>query len=561
MEVETMSDMLTAVAIIFIVAGPFLLVANRFGIPPAPLLILAGIVAGGYIDEALAIELAQYGIALLVFFFGVGIQLSAIEPVITDSEIAAGGQIVVLGLLGAAFGLVVGLAPGEAFFVGVATALSSTLVGVALLQVEIRRNLIHGRLAQSIQFIQDLVAVAVLLALGAEAFTADAMAMQVGYGAFLLVAAFLFNRYVFSTMGRLAGDSEELMIVGVISMLVIFIGAAALADVSIVVGAFFAGVAVRHDRAEYLSLFNGLESIKDFFVAIFFATVGALIVIPFVEMGMVESIEKLLLAAGIVLLVVIVKPAITIGILITRGYEARTATLTAMSTDQVSEFSLIIAIQALLLEYLTQSVFDAIILAAAITMITSTITQRYDEQIYHVLANRGIISGRHDKIEQLSSVPPDISDHAIVVGYGRKGSRIVDRCEAVGHPYVVIENDPALRETVRSECEAYVFGDAMESFTWRKANVDEARVIVSATSSDAVTRRILDLETDAHLVLRAEDEDRALYLLEEGATYVTVPDLLAGEQLVELVKRLLDGELTAAELRENGLRSLKADRR
>ncbi len=552
-----MSEMLTAVAIIFIVAGPFLLVANRFDVPAPPLLILAGIVAGFVIDQALALELAQFGIALLVFSFGVSIQLSTIEPVLADSELAALGQILVVGLLGVGFGVLVGVPPEEALYLGVAVALSSTIVGTALLQTEVRMNLVRGRLGESIQFVQDLFAVGFILVVSAGVLELDPIVLQIGYGAVFLIGAILVNRYVFDTVGRLAGDSDELMIIAVVSLLVVFVGAAAAVGVPIVVGAFAAGLAVRHDPAEYLGLFNGLESIKDFFVAIFFVTVGALVVLPFVQLGVAASVEKLMLAAGLVVLTAIVKPAVTIAVLIYRGYEARTATLTGFSIDQISEFSLIIAIEALLIGLLAQSVFDAIVFAAAVTMITSAITQKYSERIYRVLAGWGVVSGRHDKIDELSDVPEDITDHVIILGYGRKGRRLVETCNALDHPYVVVENDPAVREAVRTDCEAYVFGDAMEPYTLEKANAEDAKAIASMISSDVVSRRLLERGYDAPLVLRARDERTALSFLDAGATYVAVPDLLASEQLIQHVRGLLDGDLTSEELRSDGLAELE----
>ena len=554
-----MAEMLTVVAIIFIVAGPFLLLANRYDIPAAPLLIVAGIVAGHFITEDLALELAQFGIALLVFSFGVGIQLSTIETVLEDSEIAALAQILVVSGLGVGLGLLLGVPAGEAVFLGIAVALSSTIVGTALLQTEIQTNLVHGRLGESIQFVQDLVAVVFILVVGAGVLELDPIVLQIGYGAVFLAGAVLVNRYVFNAMGRLAGDSDELMIVGVVSLLVVFVGAAAAVGVPIVVGAFAAGLAVRHDRTQYLGLFNGLESIKDFFVAIFFVTVGALVVLPFVELGVDASVEKLTLAAGLVALTVLVKPGVTIAILIYRGYEARTATLTGLSTDQISEFSLIIAIVAVQNDLLARAVFDAIILAAAVTMITSTITQRYNERIYRWLSARDIVSGSHKKIDALSDVPAELTDHVIVLGYGRKGRRVVETCEELNRPYVVIENDPALRDDVVTDCEAYVFGDAMESYTWEKANADEASIIVSVTGSEVVSRRLLEHGFNTALVLRARDNRTALSLLDAGATYVAVPDLLASEQLIQYVRRLLDEELTAETLRADGLAELEPE--
>ena len=136
---------------------------------------------------------------------------------------------------------------------------------------------------------------------------------------------------------------------------------------------------------------------------------------------------------------------------------------------------------------------------------------------------------------------------------------MVETCERLDRPYVVIENNPALQDEVDRDCAAYVFGDAMEPYTWQKANAGDARVIMSMTSSDVVSRRLLASNYDAPLVLRARDEPTALSLLEAGATYVAVPNLLASEQLVQNVQALVDGEITSAELRETGLAALEAD--
>lgn len=551
-----MAELLAAIAILFIIAGPFMLLADGFEVPPAPMLIISGILAGFFIDETLTRELAQFGIALLVFTFGVNIQLTTIETVLRDSELAAISQVAVVGSIGTAFGVILGLPVQEAIFIGVAAALSSTIVATALLQTEIRTNLVRGRLGQSIQFVQDILAIGFLLVLGAEAWALDPVVLQIGYGVLFLGGAILVNRFLFNLIGRFAGKSVELMIIGIISMLALFIAAADAVDIPIVIGAFAAGLAVKHDPARYLGLFNGIESIKDFFVAIFFATVGALVVLPFIEIGVTESLETLVLVAGLVVLTGLIKPIITVAMLIQRGYEARTATLTGLSTDQISEFALVIAIEALLLGMLSQQVFDAIILAAAITMITSSITHLYGEHIYRGLVKHIDIPGRHDKIDHLSEVPEGISDHVIILGYGEKGRQLLHKLEDVGHPCVIIENDPAQYEDVRFNCERYVFGDAMEPYTWELANAEEAIVIISVTSSEVVSRRLLSFDFGTNLILRAWNERTALEYLESGATYVVVPDLLAGEELTEHVRAVLSGEITQEDLQSIGKETL-----
>lgn len=425
-----MSDLLTTVSVCFIVLGPFLLVANRYQLPTVPMLVVAGIVAGLFVDEELTIELAQYGIALLVFTFGVRVQFTGVRTVLFDSELAALGQIIVVGTLGFGFGLLLGISPPEAIYLAIAVALSSTIVGTALLQTETRRNLVSGRLAESIHFVQDLFAVLFVLVMGAGALALEPIAAQLGVGLALVVAAILINRYLFDVVGQLAGESDELMIVDVVSLLVVFVGATELAGVSLVVGAFAAGLAIRHDPSEYLGLFNGLQSIRDFFVAIFFVTIGALMAFP--------TIEKILIVTGLVVLTAVVKPVITTAILVSTGYGPRTATLTSLNIDQISEFALIIAIEALVIGLLTHSVFDAIILAAAVTMITSSLTQRYDEVIYRSLADRDLFPDRFGRLEEWSHVSADLTDHVIIVGYGRQGRQLAETCRDLSRPFVVI---------------------------------------------------------------------------------------------------------------------------
>ncbi len=548
-----MTDLLTTVAIMFIVAGPFLLFANRFSLPSVPFLIIAGLVAGQFVDDTdLILELARYGIALLVFTFGVQISLSSVRTVLVDSEIAALGQIVVVGSLGVGFGVVLGIPVEEAIYLGVAVALSSTIVGTALLQTEIRRNLVRGRLAQSIQFVQDLVGIAILLVLGAGTLAADPIATQVGYGVTLLLVAVVINRYLFEKIGRLAGDSDELLIIGVVSLLVAFIGAAELAGISIIVGAFAAGLAVRHNPTEHLGLFNGITSIRDFFVAIFFVTLGMLVTSP--------TVEKLILVSGLLILVAVVKPVLTTGILIYQGYEPRSATLASLSSDQVSEFALIILIEAWLLGILTnQAVFDAIIFAAAASMITSSLSRRYAEDIYQVVSSLGLYRWGNKQIDERSEMPDSLSNHVIIVGYGRQGPKLASACRRLDQPYVVIENDPGHREDVVADNEAYVYGDAMEPYTWEKAQADSAQLIISTVNSDPISERLLGFDFDADLILRSDEVEKANRLLDSGALYVTISDMLASEQLIKQLRALIDGKMTREELKENQQAELELD--
>ena len=542
-----MSDLVIALAAVFITAGVLLIVANHFDLPTVPFYLIAGLVTGTVVAQPDLVELAQWGIAFLVFVFGIRVDFGDLQSVLRDGEVAAATQLVVVAPIafgvGVLFGAFFGFAEPvrNALYFAAAATLSSTIVGAGLLKSQIRDNLVHGRLASSIHFFDDMVAIVALLVLSADQLTdAQLVTSNIGYGVLLIVAGLLIYRHGFPLLVRFADGVDELVLMGSISILIAFIAAAEYAGVSIVVGAFAAGIAVRSDGIQALAVRNGIDSIRDFFVAIFFVTVGALVTVP--------TVDVFIVALTLVVLVVVVNPIVLMLSFSYEGYDTRTAFLASTSLDQISEFSLIIVIQAWLMGTIVEPMFEAIILAAAATMLLSSLTSRYESGLYEPLVDR-LVQGRGTaKIDERSSVTDGIEDHTIVVGYGRQGRRVVEALERLDRPYVVVENDPALWQELRTECRNYVLGDAQAEYTWEKAGLDDAAVVVSTVDHAPVSETILDLDTTTDLVLRASTAEEAGKYLDAGALYVSVPNVLAAGQLVATVEQLLADELDADEL-------------
>ncbi len=543
-----MTELLTAMGIIFVIAGVFILGAHYLRMAIVPALILAGIVAGQFIQEESLLEIAQWGIAFLVFVYGVNLEFEDIKNVLRDSELAAFVQFGLIGGIGYGVGLLLGYGALNAAYFAVAAGLSSTIVGTTSLQSEIRENLVYGRLANSIHFLQDLIAVLLILILAAETFTTEAIGQRLAVGVGLVVVAFIIGTYLFDYLLVLAEGSQELLLVSSVSILIGFLAVSEFLGVSIVVGAFAAGLAIKRDFTRNLGMLNGIQSIRDFFVAIFFVTVGALVVIP--------SFEVALTALLLVVLTAIVKPLITVATLLWQGYDTRAATFTSLSLDQVSEFALIIAIQALILGHLVRDLFNAIVLAAAITMMTSSFTRRNDAKIYRILSDLGLNRFHGEKTDSRSQIEPGLRDHVIIVGFGRIGRQLVAQCEQIGREYVVIENDPARFGELQNSCTHFVFGDALHDYTWEKAQFESAQLIVSTIETTYLSERILALDTDAERMLRSSNATEARSQLQEGADYVIIPDLLAADQLITHLEAILTGDMDRETLREQHLDSL-----
>lgn len=570
--------LLTAIAILFVVAGPLLLIGKSLRLPVVPSLIVAGLLVGqlNLIDEALLLELTRLGIAFLVFTFSMQINTERIRTVVSDTEVVAIVQALVLGALGIAFTLLVGIVleiPAlagigleQALFVGIAAALSSTIVGTALF-IRPKTDIVHDHLSGEIDSFNDLLAVLLLLVVSAGAFALDPIATQLGYGVILFVAAVTINRYLFSFIERLARGSDEAMLISIVALLIIFLAVAELLNTSIVVGAFAAGLAVRYSPVEYSEVFNGLTSLRQFFVAIFFASVGTLVSLPSIPALMSEPWSALAsfapvatIALGLVVLTVVIKPIVTVALLMYNGYDRRSAMIAGLDLDHVGPFSIIVAIEALVLGLLIEPVFEAIILAAAVSMILSTLTHIYSDEIYRIIVERGWLGKPYHDVDDWNTVPEGISDHVVIVGYGRQGRHLVEFCKEIHQPYVVIENNPDVLVDLRADCSAYVLGDAMEPETAQVSNLKAARLIISTTEVKPVTEYFLSFTDTIDVIVRTQALPMAAKLLEKGAIYVIVPDLLAADRLAGDLRALLNGEKVPEDLRERTIGGLTPGR-
>lgn len=576
--------LLTALGILFVIIGPVLLIAKGVRLSVIPALILAGLLVGqlGIIDEVLMLELARLGIAFLVFTLSVRIHTERLRTVVSDTELVAIVQAFVLGALGIllTIGIVVVLpfdsildggidlsvTLEQALFVGIAAGLSSTIVGTTMITTG-RSDIVHDYLSDDIDSFNDFLAVIILLVVSAGVFTLEPIATQLGYGVILFAGAIIVNRYLFGIVERLADGSDESMLISIVALLIVFLAAAEYLETSIVVGAFAAGLAVRDNFVDYSEVFNGLISIRQFFVAIFFTTVGALVTLPSpvaiasdpaVALGPYLPIAAI--AFGLVVLTVVVKPIVTAALLVYSGYDRRSATITGLDMDHVGEFSVIVAIEALILGLLIEPVFKAIILAAAVSMPISNLTHTYDDEIYRVITNRGWFGRPYHRLEGWETVPDDISDHVVIVGYGRQGRRLVRFCEDIDQQYVVIENNPEALQDLQAECDAYVFGDAIEPETVDVANLEDARLVICTAELDELTDFFLSFTDTVDVIVRTRELPMAADLIDRGATYVIVPDLLAADQIADNLEELLNGELESGDLRTRSTHNLGVER-
>jgi Kef-type K+ transport system membrane component KefB len=260
-----------------------------------------------------------------------------------------------------------GFSGTEALFASLAMMFSSTILVVKLLPTTTLHHERMGAICISILIAEDLIAIGVLILMGAagkgDALWLDFLRLLASASA-LLGVALLAERYILRrVMKGIEKFHEALFVVGLGWCLIIAAGGVLL-GLSSEVGAFFAGVVLARQK---LSLFisEKLKPLRDFFLVLFFFALGAKLDI-FVLTGV--------LAPAILLAVifVIVKPFLLLLFFRVARLDKPASKEAALRLGQLSEFSLLVAVVAFESGLVGKTACGMIQLAVIFTMIVST---------------------------------------------------------------------------------------------------------------------------------------------------------------------------------------------
>jgi voltage-gated potassium channel len=130
-----------------------------------------------------------------------------------------------------------------------------------------------------------------------------------------------------------------------------------------------------------------------------------------------------------------------------------------------------------------------------------------------------------------------LTEHFIICGAGRMGSRILGEMRRANVPFVVIEND-ATKTAPLMEAGAHVIsGDATLEETLREAGVERARGLAACLPDDAdnlyVVLTARDLNKNLRIVSRAIEEQAELKLIRAGASRVVAPTIIGSHRMAQ----------------------------
>lgn len=502
--------------------------------------LVAGIIIGphglqiiGGLQEVQTV--AEFGVILLLFAIGIEVSFRELRDLGKSIIIIAIGQILVT--IGVAFviGILIGWIPEQALVFGLVISLSSTMVVLKTLSDRGELRSLHGRILTGILLIQDLAFIPMIAILPALSGEGDRLLLDIGIGigkaAVVLVAIVLLGgRIVPWLMRRVAYlGSREVFILMLLAAIFIIAAITQTAGLSAALGAFLAGLLLSESEFGHRAL-SEVVPFRDIFASLFFVSLGMLVIPIF----LVQNYQLVLI---VVVATILVKFAITVGLVRASGYLAHTAIFSGLGLVQIGEFSFIIAGTATTLGIFTNDFLSLTVVSAVLTMAMTPGIMAGGSRALGNLGQRFSFLGRYpldDNNADEQNVP--VYGHAVICGLGRVGSLIAHALDEHNLPYVVIDLDPHVASRHRDGGGRVIHGSSASDTILNAAHVKDAGLMVICTGDPAATyltaQRALQINPNLDIVARAYWREEGDRLQRLGVQEVVWPAMEGGLEML-----------------------------
>jgi Kef-type K+ transport system membrane component KefB len=292
-------------------------------------------------DTKLLTEISHIGIIFLLFLLGLDMQPSHLLHMLKKATLVAIASSLLFFAMGYGVGFSFGYTQTESMIIGIAVMFSSTIIGIKLLPTTVLHHRHTGELVVGLLLLQDVIAIMVLLFLysgSGEATSSDTMvqfAKTLVALPLLILGAFVFVKYVLLKLIHKFDRFHEYIFLLAIGWCLGLAETANLVGLSAEIGAFVAGVSIATSPiAQYIA--TSLKPLRDFFLILFFFSIGASFNLSLVGLIAVPATILALLVLGL-------KPLIFRFLLSRISESPALGWEVGFRLGQISEFSLLIA--------------------------------------------------------------------------------------------------------------------------------------------------------------------------------------------------------------------------
>jgi CPA2 family monovalent cation:H+ antiporter-2 len=530
-------------------------VAQRLRFSPLVGYLLAGVAVGpatpGFVaDQALANELAEIGVILLMFGVGLHFSLKDLWTVRAIAIPGALGQMAVATLLGMGLAALMGWSIAAGVVFGLALSVASTVVLLRALQERRLLSSERGHIAVGWLVVEDIAMVFALVLIPALVPLFDgSMERNAAFGlgssqivgtialtiakvlAFVAVMMIVGRRLIPWMLHYIAHTgSRELFRLGVLAIALGFaFGAAKLFGVSFALGAFFAGMILSESELSQRAAEETLP-LRDAFAVLFFVSVGML----FDPSILVRDFWPVV---ATFLIIVIGKSVAALAIVLAFGHPLRTALTISASLAQIGEFSFILAGLGVALGVLLPEARNLILAGALLSILANPMVFLALDRLKPWIDK---YDGVADAAQPAEAVPEKIEatkleDHAVLIGHGRVGHRIGGALLDAGVPLFVIDESEDVVNALKEKGIEAVVANGVTSLDI--ANLAKARCLLVAIHENFEAGQIVAqaraMSPDLVILARGHSIAEQEHLKSCGATSV----VLGAEEIASAMMR------------------------
>ncbi len=528
-------------------AGVVVPLVRHFGISPVLGYLAAGAIIGPLGLGSLKYELpllrfltirdaqnvagiAEFGVVFLLFLIGLELSVGRLSTMRRLVFGLGGLQVVVTSA--ALFGTLslLGVEPKAALVLGLCLALSSTAIVLEVLSQNKRMATTGGRATFSVLLAQDLAVIPLFLLIAVLGASSNgsvlgslATAMLQAFLALLLIVTA--GRFLLRPLLRIvaASGASELFIAATLFVVVGAGVAAALAGLSMALGAFVAGLMIA--ETEYRKHVEAIiEPFKALLLGVFFFTIG-------MRIDVTAVLAEPMAIALAVLLLIVMKTAIVMGLMRLFRLPRPAIMEASPMLGPAGEFAFVgigLATAANLVGA-REAGFALAVTALGMALIP----------MLHQLGRKA--AGLMDEPAHVEPPMPPHAEagHTIIVGHGRVGRMVAEMLERHGQPFLATDSDPATVANERRRGRPVYYGNAVEPGYLERCGLAEAKALVLTVHDrkaiDAIVERVRAGYPGLTIVARARDAEHARHLYAIGVSDAVPETIEASLQLSEAV--------------------------
>lgn len=313
-------------------------------------------------------QVGDMGIVFLLFLLGLHLQPQNLVHMLGKVTVISVISSILFAIIAYYIGRWFGLSQIESSVLGASMMFSSTIIGLKLLPTTILHHQHTGEVMISVLLMQDLIAIVVLIILNTvqdtKGFSLDDLLIVLFSLPTLIIVAFGVERYILvPLLARFDRTQEYVFLLSIAWCLSLSLASQKL-GLSEDVGAFLAGVVL---ASSPISLFiaESLKPLRDFFLVIFFFSIGA-------TFNFGDTAQVLIPAIILASLMLCIKPGLFRVLLLRFGEKGSVAKEVGFRLGQASEFSLLVASIGLRSKLLSEPAANLIQATTILTFIVSS---------------------------------------------------------------------------------------------------------------------------------------------------------------------------------------------